>query len=164
MQMEWQTVRTLIRLSDLGLHCLLRPVCPKNLGTSITCTAIVRKSKLFGFYGNSSPVGEGNFPVCFPVLTYLWILQGTSSVLGLQRIVPNWLERRTSVKGKRTTDGWHGRSNHHLSSLSGDSSWYHLILESWKKDGTHRDKDWPFDIGPNKKIIIYVVQVTAWKK
>ena len=35
MQMEWQTVKTLIRRlleeqSDLGLHCLPKPVCPKT--------------------------------------------------------------------------------------------------------------------------------------
>ena len=34
MQMEWQTLQTLIRLlqeqSDLGLHYLPRPVCPKD--------------------------------------------------------------------------------------------------------------------------------------
>ena len=35
-QMEYQTVKTLIRLlleeqSDLGLHCLHRPICPKSL-------------------------------------------------------------------------------------------------------------------------------------
>ena len=31
-QMEWQTVCTLIRSeqSDLGLHCLPKPVCPKT--------------------------------------------------------------------------------------------------------------------------------------
>ena len=29
MQTEWQTVKTLIRLL-MGLHCLLRPVCPKT--------------------------------------------------------------------------------------------------------------------------------------
>ena len=36
-QMELQTVKTLIRLlleeqSDLGLHCLPRPICPKTEG------------------------------------------------------------------------------------------------------------------------------------
>ena len=35
MLMEWQTAKTLIRLllqkqSDLGLHCLLRPICPNT--------------------------------------------------------------------------------------------------------------------------------------
>ena len=35
MLMEWQTAQTLIRLllqkqSDLGLHCLLRPICPNT--------------------------------------------------------------------------------------------------------------------------------------
>ena len=35
MQMERQTAKTLIRLllqkqSDLGLHCLLRPICPNT--------------------------------------------------------------------------------------------------------------------------------------
>ena len=38
MQIEKQTVKTLIRLlvmeqSDLGLHCLPRPNCPKNVGS-----------------------------------------------------------------------------------------------------------------------------------
>ena len=35
MLMEWQTEQTLIRLllqkqSDLGLHCLPRPICPNT--------------------------------------------------------------------------------------------------------------------------------------
>ena len=29
--MEWQTVKTLIQQSDLGLDCLPRHVCPKTL-------------------------------------------------------------------------------------------------------------------------------------
>ena len=42
MQMEYHTVQTLIRMllkepSDLGLHCMPRPICPKILGHYSKC-------------------------------------------------------------------------------------------------------------------------------
>ena len=46
--MEWQTVQTLIRLlfqkqSDLGLHCLLRPICPISIKIDLSYDVPVRQ-------------------------------------------------------------------------------------------------------------------------
>ena len=54
MQLELQTVQTLIRLllseqSDLGLHCLPRPICPKLRIITVHMYTKLLKSLYFPF-------------------------------------------------------------------------------------------------------------------